>query len=98
MTDMQAQRILSALAQPTRFKTVAILAGKGSAGMASSDIADAVEVPRNLMSSHLAVLSRAEVLTSRRQGRVVTYVVNRTSLIQLAKYLNALAAAGGAES
>ena len=97
MKDAQAQRVLSALAQPTRFKTVAIVAGKGSAGMASSEIADAVGVPRNLMSSHLAVLSKAGVLGSKRNGRVVTYFVDQATLIRLAKHLDALALIGGAE-
>lgn len=92
MTEPEAQRMMSALAQAIRLKVALTLSRAGQTGMTSSDIADAVGVPRNLMSSHLAVLSRACVVASVRSGRAVTYRIRNEAIEELADYLRALAA------
>jgi DNA-binding transcriptional ArsR family regulator len=92
MTESEAQRMMSALAQAIRLNVALTLSRAGQAGMTSSDIADAVGVPRNLMSSHLAVLSRACVVASVRSGRAVTYRIRNVAIEELADYLRALAA------
>jgi len=58
--------------------------------MASGDIADSVGIPRHLMSSHLAVLSRAGVVTARKTGRAVVYSIDRNRVSQLGRYISAL--------
>jgi ArsR family transcriptional regulator len=73
MQEAEALRVMSALAQSTRMNVFVMLLTAGETGMASGDIADAVGVPRNLMSSHLAVLSKAGVIASTRDGRSVVY-------------------------
>lgn len=93
MTEDDAIRILSALGQTTRLRVVLALVAAGDAGMASSDIADDVGVPRNLMSSHLAVLSKAGAVVSSKRGRSVTYTVSSEAIGDLANYLLRLAAA-----
>ncbi len=62
----------------------------GEAGMGSSDIADAVGVPRNLMSSHLAVLNRAGAIVSKKNGRSVTYTAVARVVIALDDHLREL--------
>jgi ArsR family transcriptional regulator len=81
---------LSALAQATRLKVVVLLADAGSRGMASGDIADALAIPRHLMSAHLAVLSKADVITSEKKGRSVLYWINSSGIMQLSRSLNDL--------
>lgn len=90
MHETEALPILSAMAQTTRLQVVVMLARAGGAGMASGDIADAVGIPRHLMSSHLAVLSRAKVVTARKTGRAVVYSVDRKRISQVGEYIAAL--------
>ena len=42
-------------------------------GLAAGDIAKALAVPQNTMSSHLAILSRAGLVTARRISRSIVY-------------------------
>ena len=84
--------VMSALAQATRLRIVVLLAAAGRDGMSSGDIADCIGVPRNLMSSHLALLSRAGVVGSQKTGRSVVYSVLPDRLLDVCAFLNALAA------
>lgn len=90
MNETEALMVMSALAQTTRMRVFRMLVESGDTGMGSSGIADAVGVPRNLMSSHLAVLSRAGVIASRKEGRSVTYTAVRSVAIALADHLRDL--------
>lgn len=90
MRETEALTILSALAQSTRLKVVTLLGRLGDAGMASSDIADEVGVPRHLMSAHLAILGRAGVVKTHKAGRTVTYSVCRNVVQELSSYLTVL--------
>lgn len=92
MDDDEALTILSALAQPTRLKVLTLLARIGVAGMASSDIADAIGIPRHLMSAHLAVLHKAGVVTTKKTGRAVVYFVRPTPVANLGRHLQAMMA------
>ncbi|WP_231420761.1 ArsR/SmtB family transcription factor [Sphingomonas sp. Leaf205] len=90
MHETDALPILSAMAQNTRLQVVAMLARAGDSGMASGEIADLVGIPRHLMSSHLAVLSRAGVVAARKTGRAVVYSVDRKRISLLGRYISAL--------
>ncbi len=83
-------QVLSALAQATRLKVVALLAEAGSAGMASGEIADAVGTPRHLMSAHLAVLSKAGVIVPQKKGRSVFYTIDRVGVLDVSSHLRTL--------
>ena len=65
-----------ALAQETRLEAFRLLVRRGADGMAAGDIARAVNVPQNTMSSHLATLVGAGLLESRREGRSIIYRVD----------------------
>ncbi len=76
-----------ALAQESRLKVFRLLIRAGTGGMAAGDIARALEVPPNTMSSHLAILSRAKLVTARKEGRSVIYAVNLAGTRELLLFL-----------
>jgi ArsR family transcriptional regulator len=65
--------ILAALAQPTRLEVFRLLVKHEPEGLAAGDIARALAVPQNTMSSHLSVLSRAGLVTAQRFSRSIVY-------------------------
>jgi len=92
MQEAEALRVMSALAQSTRMRVFVMLVEAGTAGLGSTEIADRVGVPRNLMSSHLAVLSKAGVIEYEKNGRSVTYTAASGVVAALAEFLRNLAA------
>ena len=64
---------LAALAQATRLDVFRLLAKHEPDGLAAGDIARALAVPQNTMSSHLAVLSRAGLVSAQRFSRSIIY-------------------------
>jgi ArsR family transcriptional regulator len=69
----QALLALAALAQPTRLEAFRLLVRHEPKGLAAGDIARALAVPQNTLSSHLAVLSRAGLISAERFSRSITY-------------------------
>jgi ArsR family transcriptional regulator len=64
---------LAALAQPTRLDVFRLLVKREPEGLAAGDIAKALAVPQNTMSSHLAILSRAGLVSAQRFSRSIVY-------------------------
>ena len=64
---------LAALAQSTRLEVFRLLVKLEPKGLAAGDIARALEVPQNTMSSHLAILSRAGLVSAQRFSRSIVY-------------------------
>jgi len=87
MDALNAVAALSALAQESRLKVFRLLIRAGSAGMAAGDIARALQVPHNTMSSHLAILSRANLVSARKDGRSVIYAVDLEGTRSLLSFL-----------
>jgi ArsR family transcriptional regulator, arsenate/arsenite/antimonite-responsive transcriptional repressor len=71
---------LAALAQPTRLDVFRLLVKGEPDGLAAGDIARALAVPQNTMSSHLSILSRAGLVSAQRFGRSIVY---RADLMRL---------------
>src|SRR5256886_7994465 len=80
MESEQAILALAALAQSTRLDVFRLLAKHEPEGLAAGDIAKALAVPQNTMSSHLAILSRAGLVSAQRFSRSIVY---RADLAQL---------------
>jgi len=76
MEQNEAVAALNALGQESRLRVFRLLIRRGPDGMPAGDIAEQLKVPANTMSSHLAVLSRAGLVASRKQGRSVIYAVD----------------------
>ncbi len=73
MESERAILALAALAQPTRLDVFRLLTKHEPDGLAAGDIARALVVPQNTMSSHLAILSRAGLVTAQRVSRSIVY-------------------------
>src|ERR1700687_663751 len=63
----------AALAQPTRLAIFRLLIKHEPIGITAGVIADTVGAPHNTLSSHLAILVRAGLLRSSRDGRTIVY-------------------------
>jgi ArsR family transcriptional regulator len=73
MESENAILALAALAQPTRLDVFRLLVKHEPEGLAAGDIARAIAVPQNTMSSHLAILSRAGLVSTQRFSRRIVY-------------------------
>lgn len=71
-----ATRIFDALSQGTRFETYRLLLRYVPYGLPAGDIARLLAVPHNTMSTHLALLERAKLVTARREGRSIIYAAS----------------------
>jgi ArsR family transcriptional regulator len=73
MESEDAILALAALAQTTRLDVFRLLTKHEPDGLAAGDIAKALAVPQNTMSSHLSVLSRAGLVSAQRFSRSIVY-------------------------
>ncbi len=73
MDTNDATAAFAALSQPTRLDVFRLLIQAGSDGMSAGDIADALDVKQNTMSTNLAVLHRAGLVRNQREGRLIRY-------------------------
>ena len=73
MDEKLAVEALGALAQDTRLRVFRLLMEAGPEGLPAGEIARRLGTPGNTMSTHLAILTRAGLLHSKREGRVVAY-------------------------
>jgi DNA-binding transcriptional ArsR family regulator len=81
--------IFAALADPTRWRVLTLLAERGEA--TATTLAGDLPVSRVAVIKHLGVLDRAGLVQSRRQGREVRYTVRPERLTATARQLNAIA-------
>ncbi len=86
-----------ALAQPTRLDTFRLLVRHEPDGLASGEIARRLEVPQNTMSTHLATLARAGLVSSKRHTRSVVYHAGLDRLRELVRFLAEDCCGGQAE-
>ncbi len=78
---------LSALAQPTRLAAFRLLVRAGHDGLPAGEIADAIAIPANTASAHLAVLWQAGLVHSRRHGRSIIYTAAFDAMAELMLFL-----------
>ena len=91
MTAPPADEVFAALADPTRWRVLTLLAERGD-GTATT-LAGELPVSRPAVIKHLAVLDRAGLVESRREGREVRFTVRPARLDATARRLADLAAA-----
>jgi ArsR family transcriptional regulator len=87
MDKSNAIEALHALAQETRLDVFRLLVKQGADGMAAGDIAEALGVRQNTMSANLAVLARAGMVRSEREGRVIRYYADFDGMRSLLGFL-----------
>jgi ArsR family transcriptional regulator, arsenate/arsenite/antimonite-responsive transcriptional repressor len=73
LSDGHAISALAALAQPTRLAIFRLLVKHEPVGITAGVIAETIGAPHNTLSSHLAILVRAGLLRSSREGRTIIY-------------------------
>ncbi|MGD8766450.1 MAG: metalloregulator ArsR/SmtB family transcription factor [Methyloceanibacter sp.] len=83
----EAVDALVGLAQQSRLRVFRLLIQAGINGMAAGDIARAIGIPKNTMSSHLAILARAKLIQARKEGRSMIYAVNLEGTRSLLSFL-----------
>jgi len=88
---------LGALAQATRLETFRLLVRQEPAGLPAGEIARAIGVPQNTMSTHLAILSRAALVKAERQSRSIIYRADLDGLRALMLFMLKDCCAGNAE-
>jgi ArsR family transcriptional regulator len=87
MDKQRAVEALAALAQTTRLETFRLLVQHEPDGLPAGEVARQLGVPQNTMSVHLAVLARAGLAVSERQGRSIVYRADLERLQALTLYL-----------
>ena len=80
-------KALGALSQISRLEAFRLLVRSGSTGMAAGEIARALKVPHNTMSSHLSVLVNAGLIGSRRESRSIIYSIDFAGTRDLLSFL-----------
>jgi ArsR family transcriptional regulator, arsenate/arsenite/antimonite-responsive transcriptional repressor len=87
MENEEAVLALAALAQPTRLEAFRTLVRHEPDGLAAGDLARLLEVPQNTLSAHLAILSRARLVSSERHSRSIVYRANLDEFRDVALFL-----------
>jgi DNA-binding transcriptional ArsR family regulator len=81
--------VFAALADPTRWRVLTLLAERGEA--TATTLAGDLPVSRVAVLKHLTVLDRAGLVEAQRKGREVRYTVKPDRLTATARQLNAIA-------
>ncbi len=87
MESEQAILALAALAQSTRMSVFKLLVKYEPEGLAAGDIGRMLAVAQNTMSAHLAILARADLVTSERKSRSIIYRANLAMFQILTSFL-----------
>ena len=95
LTD--AIKRLSALAQDGRLELFRLLVKAGPDGLAAGEIARRLGIQPNTASAQLLVLSNAQLVQARRDGRSIIYAVRFDAMRALLSFLTEDCCAGSAE-
>lgn len=87
MEQAQAINALAALAQPTRLGAFRRLIAAYPGAMPAGEIASHCAVPHNTMSTHLGILTRADLLSVSRESRSMLYSANLEGFRALVAFL-----------
>ncbi|MFA5970620.1 MAG: metalloregulator ArsR/SmtB family transcription factor [Sphingomonas sp.] len=87
MESKNAITALSALAHGGRLAVFRMLVQAGAEGVAAGEIARRLNIAPNTLSANLNILSHADLIESRRDGRSVIYSARFESMANLLDYL-----------
>ncbi len=83
----EATEAFSSLSQETRLKVFKLLVEYGRDGLIPGKIAEKLKIPDNTLSFHLSHMNKAGLVTSKKNGRSVTYFANADMIEGLISYL-----------
>ena len=72
-----ALEAFASLSQETRLRVFKLLVEYGRDGLIPGAIAEELKIPDNTLSFHLSHMSKANLVTSKKNGRSVTYFANQ---------------------
>jgi len=87
MDSETAVEALSALANPGRLAVFQLLVRAGKDGLAAGEVARLLNCPATTLSTQLAILSRAGIIRSRREGRSIIYQADYGGISALIAFL-----------
>ena len=87
MESVIAIEAFAALAQPTRLEAFRLLVKQVPDGLPAGEIARRLDVPHNTMSTHLAILTRAGLISVERHSRSMIYQVELKAVRQLVLFM-----------
>ena len=87
MDNIETVNAFAALAQSTRLDAFRLLVVHEPDGLAAGEVARLLGVPHNTMSTHLATLQRANLITAERQSRSIIYRASLDSLREVVLFL-----------
>lgn len=87
MELFNALESFSSLSQETRLRVLRYLIEYGCDGAMPSQIAKDLKIPDNTLSFHLSHMTKAQLLTSKKSGRTITYYVNADHLEDLIDFM-----------
>lgn len=96
MKITKAVEALSALAQGSRLSIFRLLVQAGKNGVPAGVIGEQLGIPAATLSFHLKELTRAKLLSSRKEGRYVIYSANYPEMDKLIAFLTENCCAGDA--
>ena len=87
MEEKHALLAFAALAQSTRLAVFRLLMAHEPEGLPAGEVARRLDVPQNTLSTHLAVLTRADLIAAERRSRSIIYRARTESIAALADFL-----------
>lgn len=87
MEEKHALLAFAALSQSTRLAVFRLLMAHEPEGLPAGEVARRLDVPQNTLSTHLAVLTRADLIAPERRSRSIIYRARTESVAALAEFL-----------
>jgi len=87
MEKKRALAAFGALSQETRLDIFRRLIRAYPKAVSAGDLAADLDIPASTLSTHLAILSRANLVTAERQGRTILYAADTAGAKELLTYL-----------
>lgn len=87
MESNDALDVFAALSQATRLDAFRLIVKHEPEGLPAGEIARLLDVPQNTMSTHLAVLARAGLISAERQSRSIIYRAEIDQVRAIASFL-----------
>jgi ArsR family transcriptional regulator, arsenate/arsenite/antimonite-responsive transcriptional repressor len=87
MEMFEALEAFASLSQETRLRVFRLLIEYGRDGAVPGTLAGQLKIPDNTLSFHLSHMSKAGLITSRKEGRSITYFANADHIEELIRFL-----------
>ena len=83
----EATETFASLSQETRLRVFKLLVEYGREGTTAGALAEELAIPANTLSFHLSHMSNAGLVTSKKNGRSITYFASTSMIESLIDYL-----------